>query len=334
MTRRRSSGRPWYWLDVFTAQPLAGNGLAVVLDADGLDPETMLAFAREVGLSETTFVQTADDDRADYLNRIWTISGEIPFAGHPSLGTAVAVALHASSGGSPEHSSGSGSHEHASSGGPSEHASSDGPSEHASSGGSPEPGTEFRFLQQTGAGVQEVMASCAEDGWQASVHQEKAVFGRTFGRDEVARSLGLGAAQMDPELSCQIASTGLPALLAPVADIAALESCRPDFNALRELEDNSALNLYAFAYERGSRTIRARCFGADLAGIEDPATGSAAGPLVAYLQDCLDISRITVEQGVEMGRPSTIEARIEAGRPLVSGRVAVLAAGQVHLPEA
>ena len=62
------------------------------------------------------------------------------------------------------------------------------------------------------------------------------------------------------------------------------------------------------------------------------ATGSAAGPLVAFLQDCLDISRITVEQGVEMGRPSRIEARIDAGSPLVSGRVAVLASGEIRLP--
>ena len=137
---------------------------------------------------------------------------------------------------------------------------------------------------------------------------------------------------MDPELSCQIVSTGLPALLAPVADLDALGRCRPDFDALRELDDSPSLNLYAFVHERGSRTVRARCFGADLAGIEDPATGSAAGPLVAYLQDCLDIYRITVEQGVEMGRPSRIEARMEAGRPLVSGGVAILASGTLYLP--
>ena len=61
-------------------------------DADGVDDETMLAFARETRLSETTFVQTATADGADYRNRIFTVAEEIPFAGHPSLGTAVAVA--------------------------------------------------------------------------------------------------------------------------------------------------------------------------------------------------------------------------------------------------
>jgi trans-2,3-dihydro-3-hydroxyanthranilate isomerase len=80
------------WLDVFTATPLTGNGLAVVHDADGLDEETMLAFARETRLSETTFVQRASRPGADYRNRIFTTVGELPFAGHPSLGTAVAVA--------------------------------------------------------------------------------------------------------------------------------------------------------------------------------------------------------------------------------------------------
>ena len=78
-------------LDVFTSERLTGNGLAVVHDADGLDPEVMLRFARETRLSETSFVQTSDRG-ADYRHRIFMPTGEIPFAGHPSLGTAVAVA--------------------------------------------------------------------------------------------------------------------------------------------------------------------------------------------------------------------------------------------------
>ncbi|MBI5104316.1 MAG: PhzF family phenazine biosynthesis protein, partial [Solirubrobacterales bacterium] len=84
--------RPVTWLDVFTSTPLAGNPLAVVLDADGLDDAAMLRFAREAGLSETTFVQTPADAGADYRNRIFTMMGEIALGGHPSLGTAVAVA--------------------------------------------------------------------------------------------------------------------------------------------------------------------------------------------------------------------------------------------------
>src|SRR5919106_3830743 len=85
------SAHPYTLLDVFTDRPLAGNGLAVVHDADGVSDEVMLAFAKETRLVETTFVQCSDV--ADYRNRIWTPAEEIPFAGHPSLGTAVAVAL-------------------------------------------------------------------------------------------------------------------------------------------------------------------------------------------------------------------------------------------------
>ncbi|MCB0830832.1 MAG: PhzF family phenazine biosynthesis protein, partial [Solirubrobacterales bacterium] len=143
-------GNPFLWLDVFAEAPLQGNGLAVVLDADGVDDPTMLAFARETGLSETTFVQSATaeaaEEGADYRNRIWTISGEIPFAGHPSLGTAVAVAIQ----------------------------------------GGVESAT---FTQQTEVGLQEVDVVRSETGgsgpeaWQASVHQEKAEFGDLVAAD-------------------------------------------------------------------------------------------------------------------------------------------------------
>src|SRR5919201_2756925 len=84
---------PYTLLDVFTDTPLAVNPLAVVPDADGVVENVMLRFARETRLAETTFVQTATADGASYRNRIWTVTEELPFAGHPSLGTAVAVAL-------------------------------------------------------------------------------------------------------------------------------------------------------------------------------------------------------------------------------------------------
>jgi trans-2,3-dihydro-3-hydroxyanthranilate isomerase len=86
------SGLPYTLLDVFTDVPLAGNAVAVVHDADGVDDETMLAFAQETRLSETCFVQSPTVEGADYRNRIWTVTREVPFAGHPSLGVAVAVA--------------------------------------------------------------------------------------------------------------------------------------------------------------------------------------------------------------------------------------------------
>ncbi|MFA9400082.1 MAG: PhzF family phenazine biosynthesis protein, partial [Acidobacteriota bacterium] len=214
---------------------------------------------------------------------------EIPFAGHPSLGTAVAVAI-------------------------------DRGLESAS------------FIQQTGAGHQAVEARLEAGAWQASMLQPPAEFGPVAEPGQVAAGLGITLGQLDPDLSSQVISTGLPALLVPVRDLDALAGCSPDFDLIEEIYPDRSLNTYPFVLERGPRTVRARSFGADLAGIEDPATGSAAGPLVAYLQDCLDIDSIVVEQGVEMGRPSRIEARMEAGSPRVSGEVTVLAAGRVDLP--
>jgi trans-2,3-dihydro-3-hydroxyanthranilate isomerase len=288
------SSHPVYWLDVFAEAPLAGNGLAVVLDADRVDDETMLAFARETGLSETTFVQGPSDAAAaggaDYRNRIWTISGEIPFAGHPSLGTAVAVAI--------------------------------------------DRGLEqTSFTQETGVGLQTVDAERDHDGaWRASVHQEAAEFGDVFPPEKVAAALGIDSGMIDDRFSAQLVSTGLPALLVPVRDLDALAACHGDAEALAELELGLTLNLYPFVFDVPSRTAQARCFALDLGDFEDPATGSAAGPLVAYLQDILDIDRVSIHQGVEMGRPSLIEARMDAGRPRVSGQVQVVMSGRANLP--
>ena len=86
------AGHRLTWLDVFCDGPLRGNPLAVVHDADDLDPGIMLTVARELGLSETTFVQSPTAYGADYRNRIFDLRRELPFAGHPSLGTAAAVA--------------------------------------------------------------------------------------------------------------------------------------------------------------------------------------------------------------------------------------------------
>lgn len=284
--------RAFFWLDVFAEEPLAGNGLAVVLEADGLTEETMLAFARETGLSETTFVQTASEqaEAADYRNRIWTISGEIPFAGHPSLGTAVAVAIDRGD-------------------------------------------EEATYIQETRVGLQPIdVHRRDQEAWEASVLQEPAEFGEVIATGKVAAVLGIAEELIDSRYSAQLVSTGLPALLVPVCDLDALGACRGDAAALKALGLGSATNVYPFFLDVPARTVRSRCFALDVGDFEDPATGSAAGPLVAYLQDILDIDRVEIRQGVEMGRPSLLEARMDSGRPRVSGQVRVVMRGEAELP--
>ena len=275
---------------MFTATPLAGNGLAVIHDADGLDDATMLAFARETRLSETMFVQTATDPGADYRNRIWFMSGELPFAGHPSLGTAVAVALQRGL-------------------------------------------REASLVQQTRAGLQPVdVAFTSDTAARATMLQEPAVFGAQLG-DEAYAAVGLDPADADTTLAAQVASTGLKHALLPVADAAALTRCSADRATLDAfLTAHGCGTAYVAHTDRSTGTVRARSFFVDPGSVsEDPATGSAAGPLCALLARDAGLQRITVHQGVEMGRPSRIDAAVEGDRVRVGGDVVVLMRGAVTL---
>jgi trans-2,3-dihydro-3-hydroxyanthranilate isomerase len=280
--------RPYALLDVFTDTRLAGNPLVVVRDADGVTDDTMLRFARETRLSETTFVQSATTDRADYRNRIFTMVGEVPFAGHPSLGTGVAVAIARGEG-------------------------------------------EATYVQETGAGLQPVEIRLESDRAHASVLQEPAVFGAELDPSAVAGVVGLDPAAADPALPPQIVSTGLGALIAPVADRAAVARARPDFEAIEALvAPHGVDNLYLVHCEAGAGRAQARMFTQPFQ--EDPATGSAAGALCAYLAERAGTTRVEVSQGAEVKRPSRLIAELEGDRVRVGGDVVVVAEGQVTLP--
>jgi trans-2,3-dihydro-3-hydroxyanthranilate isomerase len=278
------------WLDVFTSQPLAGNGLAVVHDADDVDDPTMLGFARETQLSETTFVQSPSEDGADYRNRIWMTSGELPFAGHPSLGTAVAVAI----------------------------ARGD---------------RQARYVQQTGAGRQQVEVELGEGRVaRASMLQEPEQFGAEPEPGLVLAALGLDPADAHPELPAQFVSCGLWHLMVPVRDEAVLARTHPDADALQAvLAKGQATCAYVCWPEPDGVHVQARSFflGGSLV-VEDPATGSAAGPLCAYLHARTGVERIEIAQGVAMGRASRLMC--EAGeRVRVAGDVVLLIEGQISL---
>jgi trans-2,3-dihydro-3-hydroxyanthranilate isomerase len=278
-------------LDVFTSRRLAGNQLAVVHHADGVPDDTMAAFARETRLSETTFVQAASERAADYRTRIFMPLGEIPFAGHPSLGTAVAVALARGN-------------------------------------------TEISYVQQTDAGLQPIEVEAGGDVAHASMLQEPPEFGPELDPAEIFPMAGLAPADADPELPAQAVATGVPQIIVPVRR-EALDRVAPSaYAALRELlvDRFGALVMYLAACDPGSGTARARALFPDQAVVqEDPATGSAAGPLLAYLRQRAGIDRLVVEQGVEMGRPSRLECTWEGDRPRVGGDVVVVATGTVTL---
>jgi len=250
--------------------------------------ETMGAFARETRLAETTFVQTATEPGADYRNRIWTVAGEVPFAGHPSLGTAVAVA----------------------------EAKGE---------------AEASYVQQTIAGLQPVDVRRTGDAWTASMLQEPATFGAEADPFHVMAAVGLLPIDAHRELRPQTVSTGLPTLVAPVATEQAIARAAPDFALVASvLERAEALNLY-LAWHGGGGAVRARMFTQLVEGWEDPATGSAAGPLCAYLHARGITPRVDISQGVEIGRPSRLLAEIDGDRVRVSGDVVRVISGEVLL---
>ena len=277
------------WLDVFSDTPLVGNQLAVVHDADGVPDAVQGAFAAETNLSETTFVQRATQDGADYRNRIWMAHRELPFAGHPSLGTAVAVAL----------------------------------------AREVETAT---YVQQTHAGLQPIDVRRSGASGHASVLQEPAVFGAELDPAHVMAAAGLPAsAAAGAALPCQAVSTGLNHLIAPVADAAALERVRIDAAALIALLDEvDGAVLYLSAIDGDSARVRS-FFPHDAMAREDPGTGSAAGPLMAYVHARQGRETLAVTQGVEMRRRCRIDCSVEGNRVRVGGDVVVVFEAQISL---
>jgi trans-2,3-dihydro-3-hydroxyanthranilate isomerase len=277
------------WLDVFTSVPLAGNALCVVHEADDIDADTMLAIARETRLSETTFVQTATQDGADYRNRIFTTAGELPFAGHPSLGTAVAIARARGA-------------------------------------------STVTYVQQTFSGLQPVDVTMDGALARASMLQNPPVHLTEPEPARVLAAAGLGAGDAHPDWPPQVVSTGIPHVIAPVAgDALGRARAHPDLlpELLAELGTTCGFLARVDAAEGAART---RSFFMGDAGVqEDPATGSAAGPLLAYLARRAGITELSVAQGAEMGRPSVLHAAVDGDRVRVSGEVVVVAEGRTSV---
>jgi trans-2,3-dihydro-3-hydroxyanthranilate isomerase len=257
-------------VDVFGSRPFAGNPLAVFYDAAGLSDQEMQSIARETNLSETTFV-TPPETGGDIRVRIFTPGVELPFAGHPSVGTAcAAVRLELVP--------------------------------------MREPVTDVTLELNVGPTLVEVQV---QDGQPLSgvVHQGAPRFGSPIPRDEAAAVLRLTAGDLHPDLHPQVVGTGLDYAIVPLRDTEALARAWFDLELLPGFEQRYA-GLYVFAMAgTDGRYAEARCF-APLEGIpEDPATGSAAGPLSAYLvaNDLLALGQERViDQGAHAGRPSEL----------------------------
>jgi trans-2,3-dihydro-3-hydroxyanthranilate isomerase len=296
-----------FWrVDVFTDTPLAGNPLAVFHRAAGLSPAEMLGITREMNLSETTFVFPPSNPSANYRNRIFTPDGEIPFAGHPSIGTAYVAALE---------------------------------------GLVPHPDGSSLIYQELEIGVLPLELIC--EGGQVKkviMTQGEPVLGPEVGNVEaLAKALGVRVKDIGPKgLVPQVAATGIQSLQVPLRSLDVVKRLDPDARALRKVLSKFGEHLvcYAFSLEAVApdAAVHARGFVPER-GIEDPATGSAAGACGAYLaaKGKLPAPTFIVEQGMEIHHASRIEVSVETedGKPKgirVGGQTVPLIRGSLRLP--
>jgi trans-2,3-dihydro-3-hydroxyanthranilate isomerase len=272
-------------VDVFTQTPLTGNQLAVFTDARGLDDGEMQSIAREMNFSETTFILPRDpatEDKEGKKVRIFTVAEELPFAGHPTLGTA--LQLYASESGA-------------------DSKKVDELTLDLKAGKIP-----VRFTPNSkNAGREQV------DGQVfGEMRQRDPEFGVTFAREEVARVIGTAADEIPSEWPIQVVSTGLPFAIVGIRKQETLTNLNFSPAQAAEFLKNSDAKFFYFVCpqrEEGRLEVRARMF---MNGGEDPATGSAAGCAASWMvQHGLANSdeQALIRQGVEMQRPSEIHVR-------------------------
>jgi len=303
-------------LDVFTDHAFGGNPLAVFPEAEGITDEQMQQIAREMNLSETVFVLPSEKEGVLRRLRIFTPSNELPFAGHPIVGTWNCLARE---GVVPL----------------------------------PENGNGWVHLKhEVGIGVLPIDIEF-KDGEPARVVMTQGKFeirgeiDDAHDQSQLARALGLAREDLDESLPIQAVSTGNTMLLVPVRSLADLGNCKVNQPMLSEIYEGDssfggATGCYAFTRETleiGEARAHARFFVGQNIG-EDPATGSAAGPLGGYLVyhdatrvDPVDgVYKFVIEQGDFINRPSRIGLEVK-GKPgnvdevRVSGRSVMVARG-------
>jgi trans-2,3-dihydro-3-hydroxyanthranilate isomerase len=265
--------------DVFTDTRFGGNQLAVLPEAQGLSDRQMQQIAREFNFSESTFVFPPEAGQTRKV-RIFTPTTEIPFAGHPNVGTAFVLAT-------------------------------------AGEFGPVDPAITVTFEEK--AGLVPITVQRREDGIIACelTAPQRLSLGKTISARTLARAVSLAEDDVVTRTHPpQVASVGLPFLVAELKDRSALERARVNMDGLDALvAEGVTPDVHLYVHSRDEFDLRTRMF-APLDGVpEDPATGSAncalAGLLSHYREEADGSFRWRIAQGVEMGRPSILEARAE-----------------------
>jgi len=293
-------------VDVFAERPLEGNQLAIFTDARGLSDEEMQALARETNLSETTFIlpRSPQTERECGVQvRIFTTNEELPFAGHPTLGTASWLYWN-----------------------------------HPELQGAE---TILLELKVGGIPVRFTPSQPGEQGIFGTMRQNDPTFGPPQDRVALAKTLGLPLDDIDPDLPVQTVTTGNPFCIVPLRSLeAAHRLAVPQTTQVQDyLRQHDAKFFYFITRaETGSgASWHARMI---FYNGEDPATGSAAGPAIAWLVRNGSVASgetVVLEQGIEMRRPSRLylSAKFNNGKVsevCVGGRTIPVATGRFFLP--
>lgn len=277
-------GRRYAVLDVFTNKSLAGNPLAVVLDAEGLSDERMQAIAKEFNLSETVFVFPPENPGHTANIRIFTPTLELPFAGHPTVGTAILMAMERFGDVSGEQDA-------------------------------------VVVLKEKIGAVRcaVVLRENAAAFAEFDVPKLPEPAGPTRDKELIAAALSLDPVDISFEnhAPCRF-QVGAPFNFIPVRDLDALARAKPDLAVWHDAFGNGT-HTDAYVYCRETRAhesaFHARMFAPDMGITEDPATGSAAAAFAGAIHFFDDLPggthHIRIEQGFEMGRPSLIDLEID-----------------------
>jgi trans-2,3-dihydro-3-hydroxyanthranilate isomerase len=292
---------------VFTDRAFGGNQLAVFTDGRGLTPEVMQSVAKELNLSETTFVLPPETPGHDFRVRIFTPGRELPMAGHPTIGTAFVLARERMI---------------------------------------KRVGDEAVVTFEEGVGTIPVSLRFKNDEPDfVEMSQPLPRFGARFADAAlIAEMLSLDARDIDTELPIEVGSCGVPFLFVPLRSLSAARRCRvrPDVweKALSGFETRDIF-VFTREVEFAGSSVHSRMFAPEMGIGEDPATGGASGPLGCYLVrhkvfDSTGELACVSEQGIEMGRPSFIHIRVahEGGEITgvrVGGRCVTMGEGALEL---
>lgn len=280
----------YHLVDVFTDRQFGGNPLAVFTDGRGLSTETMQSLAREMNLSETTFLLPPEDPANHFKLRIFTPGKELPMAGHPTVGTSYVLARERMFDWSGD-------------------------------------GAELRL--EEGVGPIRVDLEFRDGAphmiWMTQLRPQ---FGHVI--DDVAavaEMLSIEPEAINTDLPIEVVSCGVPFLFVPVRDLATMRRLRLRQEVSSRLLvplDLGEVFIFAPEVEHAGSTVHSRMFAPDFGIGEDPATGAASGPLGSYLVrhglvPAGPIAHIVSEQGIEMGRPSFIHIRIASEGDDITG---------------